>query len=794
MGLFASSSSAAVSERQAPAGECGLCESTGRSSAGTPAGRLASAAAAGALVVALTATGTTVMPDASAASLAKAFDVSLAAASSPNQFQPQIDAIIAAQQQITVTNSNYPFITEFDKTLLPAYLQQSAQFQLRHNIFPELNLLYSYNLNSALGPYRWNAMAADPISGLNSPNPDNTYNKIRLDGQRLVIRVDPGPGTQDVTFNLAQGTTISPTYKTIRAFDLEQFTPDADGSYTIIASAVQEEGNWVNTAGAQEMVIRNDIGNWGQPHSIIDVRQAEDPGFRLPTLSDEQIADILDTIAINLPIQNASATLYGLQRVSATPPLNQPIPIRASTTNIPGGPILGLQYTSGVHFGLNPDQALIVKVPEFVARYTGAQLNTAWTSVAPFVTAQSSVNNTQAFRAGDGFTYYVVSSQDPGVANWLDNSGLLNGNLILRWQGAGGAIPTTPVTAQVVNIADVKAALPADTPLVSPEQRAVELKQRLFEYGYIQNQNNIMPGWLTANLQYDQIRDAVGAEQFEAVFGSQAGVPSVLQRMISPALIPSPDILLRNIFTDPLASLSALIQNVPLAVQDVAAPVVLAVLRLGMVMSKTLQAVQAGFASGQLSQLIAALGEGIQGLGTVVMRTLTDPATSITAGLLNARDDLAVSVANADSYSAPTGADLVAAGKGVVKTIVDSFGILRDATRPVELTPQATAATSSATARSSVDLAAAVESAQSSDATDGVTPVSVSDVADGASAGSPTDGPATVSPSRKGGAASAGGGASTGAAAHSAPSSKRAPATAGRGSQKRTAAQDSDEN
>ncbi len=33
---------------------------------------------------------------------------------------------------------------------------------------------------------------------------------------------------------------------------------------------------------------------------------------------------------------------------------------------------------------------------------------------------------------------------------------------------------------------------------------------------------------------------------------------------------------------------------------------------------------------------------------------MTDPATSITAGFLNARDDLAVSIMNADSYSPPS--------------------------------------------------------------------------------------------------------------------------------------------
>ncbi len=46
------------------------------------------------------------------------------------------------------------------------------------------------------------------------------------------------------------------------------------------------------------------------------------------------------------------------------------------------------------------------------------------------------------------------------------------------------------------------------------------------------------------------------------------------------------------------------------------------------------------------------------GLGTWLESTFTDPATSITAGFLNARDDLSVVLMNADKYSALSFGDL----------------------------------------------------------------------------------------------------------------------------------------
>jgi hypothetical protein len=269
----------------------------------------------------------------------------------------------------------------------------------------------------------------------------------------------------------------------------------------------------------------------------------------------------------------------------------------------------------------------------------------------------ASLNDTDTFQDPNGYTYYVVSDQNPDVANWINDSGATDGNIILRWQDVTGSVPSMGVQTEVVPVTDVSQYLPADTPTVTPAEYATEAQQRLFDYDYRQDQL-LGPGWVTSHLELDQVKEAIGAQQFNAIFGGQTDVPSIADRLTSPALIPDLETIGHDIATTPVAdTLSAVIQNVPLFAKDVEIPAVLADLRLDTVVAQTAQALQSDISSGDLSQAMTALGTGAQGLGTVLRETFTDPSTSVTAGILNARDDLAVSIMNAGNYSALTSTD-----------------------------------------------------------------------------------------------------------------------------------------
>jgi hypothetical protein len=101
--------------------------------------------------------------------------------------------------------------------------------------------------------------------------------------------------------------------------------------------------------------------------------------------------------------------------------------------------------------------------------YWSYSLGNQWWETIHYGRRQSSLNAHQAVVDSDGVVRVVISSQDPGVANWLDAAGHSNGSMILRCVRT----ETAPVpTARVVKVADVMSELPADTSTVTPVERA----------------------------------------------------------------------------------------------------------------------------------------------------------------------------------------------------------------------------------------------------------------------------------------------------------------------------------
>ncbi len=127
-------------------------------------------------------------------------------------------------------------------------------------------------------------------------------------------------------------------------------------------------------------------------------------------------------------------------------------------------------------FALAEDEALIVDtaVPEH-ARYWQILVADDRFSTVDWIYRQSSLNDTQMRIDSDGRARFVVSARDPGVPNWLDTAGNRNGVVQMRLKSAA-RVPD-PVTT-VVPAAEVLAHLPADTPRVSPAQRADALLRR----------------------------------------------------------------------------------------------------------------------------------------------------------------------------------------------------------------------------------------------------------------------------------------------------------------------------
>jgi hypothetical protein len=100
--------------------------------------------------------------------------------------------------------------------------------------------------------------------------------------------------------------------------------------------------------------------------------------------------------------------------------------------------------------------------------YQGFHLANLWGESLDYANHQSSLNGFQTEWDGEGSARYVVAHRDPGVANWLDTTGVPVGFMTFRWTYA--AVP-----AELPSVAVTKTALGAVTP--RDRRRAIALRQ-----------------------------------------------------------------------------------------------------------------------------------------------------------------------------------------------------------------------------------------------------------------------------------------------------------------------------
>jgi Protein of unknown function (DUF1214) len=139
------------------------------------------------------------------------------------------------------------------------------------------------------------------------------------------------------------------------------------------------------------------------------------------------------------------------------------------------GGVQGQHYYQGL-FRLEPGKVLLVEteLPETV-RYWNIQLSDMMWNSVDWMNRQSSLNGGQARIDADGKFRAVIALDDPGVPNWLDTGGNLEGAIMLRWtEASSGPAPTL----QLVDAASLSDQLPPDTPLISTDERQQQLRAR----------------------------------------------------------------------------------------------------------------------------------------------------------------------------------------------------------------------------------------------------------------------------------------------------------------------------
>ncbi|HET6154242.1 MAG TPA: hypothetical protein VFE15_14965 [Marmoricola sp.] len=364
------------------------------------------------------------------------------------------DAVAEAEALI----ANPPFeITEQERAEGYDYLAGSIRSSLQ--------MAFDYDL---VHPVLVNPTHQYARQGLD--NPDAVYFNAYLD-EGATYEVSGVRGTTtDLSFQVMDGNYSadgSPT--SLAAFDDRELDVAADGTFS------WRFGPEMGLKKGSTLIIREVFNDWN----------SEDRGTiriqRLDTAGTPREPFAMDKVAKRYGV--AAKMLVGKIKTWFSFPewftYKEPVNTLTVPKSTPGG--LASQYSSLGHYDLSDDQALVVTVPVCeAAPYQAIQIGSKWYVSTDYEHYQSSLTGAQSQADPDGCYRYVISAQNPGIANWLDTTGHTKGVIMLRWQRIARPLSADDgPRVELVDFADVPQHLPHyEDNRVSPEQYSTRIAAR----------------------------------------------------------------------------------------------------------------------------------------------------------------------------------------------------------------------------------------------------------------------------------------------------------------------------
>ncbi|MFC6621068.1 hypothetical protein [Novosphingobium panipatense] len=308
------------------------------------------------------------------------------------------------------------------------------------------------------------------------PNPDDIYVQSPIRGD-LTYRVSGNRGTCRILSFTSQAA-LSGTVDTMpqpsghRECDTNDLGIGLGENFSIIFSAERPagyEGHWAPIdRSARGLFTRYRMYDWETEVDPVLSIECLDPVPPKPRLSQEEILHRITEMAklprrktdLYYPMQNGVKDRVGF---NVFEPVRYP------------GALVKQTYWPAC-FQLDDDEALIIET-EIPSRapYWNVQLNDPYFNALEYVYRLSSTNGAMATLSSDGKFRGVIALTDPGVPNWLDPAGYNEGGIYGRWYDCDSE-PVPTITR--VKLAELPAHLPADTPVVTPGQRAEEIRRR----------------------------------------------------------------------------------------------------------------------------------------------------------------------------------------------------------------------------------------------------------------------------------------------------------------------------
>jgi len=305
-------------------------------------------------------------------------------------------------------------------------------------------------------------------------NPDSVYRVVPVSGdERYEIRGRVGEHRMTENYFTLWDADMG----TVDVLDGRRMLVEDDGSFLITVDADPANGrpNHVrSTSAAHELYVRDVLLDWGRddPNAFAVARLGGAP--TRPALSLDEQAEATARMMAHFADFTGKLS-HGMYK---SPENHFALAWTADHT----GGLRNQVYVAG-RFVLAPDEAFVVDVSDGGAEYFTVPLSNIWGTTLDVLDRTGSLNKAQSLANDDGTYTYVISAQDPGVHNWIDTDGLLEGILTLRMAEFpdGGARPDLAARGRVLKLDRLDAELP-DAPRVTTEQRATQLAARRTAY------------------------------------------------------------------------------------------------------------------------------------------------------------------------------------------------------------------------------------------------------------------------------------------------------------------------
>ena len=313
------------------------------------------------------------------------------------------------------------------------------------------------------------------------PNPDYVYLSAEIDGAgiyelvgrrgtvRFVEITQQGPGMMTSLKNVERRMKFNAI-----THDLDDLTIADDGSFRVILSVERPEGHdgdwWQLNPEVGKLLMRKCACDWNtEIDAQVAINRLDDSGEDMaPAEIARRFSEMGDWIKGMIDFDMELVRYYREHHG-----IN--VLLRSQWIQQGGGLATKQAYYDGIH-QIADDEALIVEFPVPTdCTYWQILVADDRFSTVDWVNRQSSLNDVQARIDPDGWFRGVVSKQDPGVHNWLDKADWPWGILQARFYRADD-YPEATVTK--VPVADVLEHLPAGTPVLTPQERAAQLRHR----------------------------------------------------------------------------------------------------------------------------------------------------------------------------------------------------------------------------------------------------------------------------------------------------------------------------